>query len=90
MPDADALPPEALAADPDGEPEDTANASLDADGPEGHIEDADQAEVPDGSVTADRDAARRTRRGGGRGGGREVPPDDGEGGGDGGGGGGRG
>jgi hypothetical protein len=47
----DELPPEALAADPVGEPEQTANASLDEDGPEGHIEDADQDEIPDGSVT---------------------------------------
>ena len=47
----DELPPEALAADPDGEPEQTANASNDDDGPEGLIEDADQDVVPDGSVT---------------------------------------
>jgi hypothetical protein len=50
----DQLPPEALAADPNGEPERTANASRGSDGPEGSIEDADQAEIPDGSVTHDR------------------------------------
>lgn len=48
---SDEFPPEALAADPEGEPEQTANASTDSDGPEGHIEDADQAEFPDGTVT---------------------------------------
>jgi hypothetical protein len=50
---SDQLPPEALAADPVGEPERTANASRGLDGPEGKIEDADQQEIPDGSVTHD-------------------------------------
>jgi hypothetical protein len=48
---ADELPPEALAADADGQPEQTANASNDVDGPQGHIEDADQDVIPDGSIT---------------------------------------
>lgn len=62
---SDQLPPEALAVvfDPDGVPEQTPNASLDPDGPEGHIEDADQEEVPDGTVTVDRGATRLRGRG---------------------------
>jgi hypothetical protein len=47
------LPPEALAADPEGEPERTPNASTGPDGPEGDIEDANQDLIPDGSVTHD-------------------------------------
>lgn len=52
---SDELPPEVFAADPDGEPEQTANASNDEDGPEGFIEDADQSLLPDGTVTHDPD-----------------------------------
>jgi hypothetical protein len=61
---SDQLPPEAVAAvfDPDAVPEQTANASLDEDGPEGHIEDADQDVAPDGTVTVDRAATRLRRR----------------------------
>jgi hypothetical protein len=49
---SDQLPAEALAADPDGEPERTPNASNDEDGPESPCEDADQDGIPEGSVTA--------------------------------------
>jgi hypothetical protein len=42
-----------LAADPEGEPERTPNASTGPDGPEGDIEDANQDVIPDGSVTHD-------------------------------------
>ena len=45
------LPPEALAADPVGEPERTPNASNDDDGPESHCDDVDQERMPTGSVT---------------------------------------
>ena len=48
---SDLLPPEALAADPFGEPERTPNASNDEDGPESPCEDADQDGIPEGSVT---------------------------------------
>lgn len=57
---SDQLPPEALAAefDPDGVPEQTPNASLDPDGPEGHIEGEGDEPLPDGTVTVDRSMAR--------------------------------
>lgn len=48
----DELPPEALAADPVGEPERTPNASNDEDGPESVSDDVDQDGMPDGTVTA--------------------------------------
>jgi hypothetical protein len=57
----DELPPEALAAVADGEPEQTANASNDDDGPEGVIEDADQEEIAEGSVIAAESVASATR-----------------------------
>lgn len=49
---SDQLPPEALAADPDGEPERTPNASNSEDGPESVSEDFDQDGMPDGTVTS--------------------------------------